>query len=130
VRRGTRLACSQGPPAGCGIVTTGACTVRLPTCFGEVGVSRIFLSHSSENNAEAVALRDWLADNGWKDEIFLDLDQQRARSLVEAQDEQLHHSASRDQARTSKPNDAYSKCARSSASRRENLTDRFSSAYR
>jgi len=40
-------------------------------------VSRIFLSHSSTNNAEAVALRDWLADNGWKDEVFLDLDPQR-----------------------------------------------------
>ena len=40
-------------------------------------MSRIFLSHSSKNNAEAVALRDWLATNGWKDEIFLDLDPQR-----------------------------------------------------
>jgi formylglycine-generating enzyme required for sulfatase activity len=40
-------------------------------------VSRIFLSHSSENNAEAVALRDWLSSNGWKDEIFLDVDPQR-----------------------------------------------------
>jgi formylglycine-generating enzyme required for sulfatase activity len=40
-------------------------------------VSRIFLSHSSENNAEAVALRDWLSANGWKDEIFLDVDPQR-----------------------------------------------------
>ena len=40
-------------------------------------MSRIFLSHSSGNNAEAVALRDWLATNGWKDEIFLDLDPQR-----------------------------------------------------
>jgi hypothetical protein len=37
-------------------------------------VSRIFLSHSSANNAEAVTLRDWLANEGWKDEIFLDLD--------------------------------------------------------
>jgi hypothetical protein len=35
-------------------------------------VSRIFLSHSSSNNAEAVAVRDWLAGNGWKGEIFLD----------------------------------------------------------
>jgi formylglycine-generating enzyme required for sulfatase activity len=55
-------------------------------------VSRIFLSHSSENIAEAVALRDWLATNGWKDEIFLDIDPQRGiaagarweRSLNEA----------------------------------------------
>jgi hypothetical protein len=27
-------------------------------------VSRIFLSHSSANNAEAIALRDWLANEG------------------------------------------------------------------
>jgi hypothetical protein len=40
-------------------------------------VSRIFLSHSSTNNAEAVALRDWLGREGWKDEIFLDLDPMR-----------------------------------------------------
>ena len=45
-----------------------------PRFFETVGVSRIFLSHSSSNNAEAVALRDWLAGEGWKDEIFLDLD--------------------------------------------------------
>src|SRR5580704_8120629 len=40
-------------------------------------VSRIFLSHSSTDNAQAVALRDWLVSNGWKEEIFLDLDPQR-----------------------------------------------------
>jgi len=40
-------------------------------------VSRIFLSHSSTNNAEAVALCNWLANEGWKDEIFLDLDPNR-----------------------------------------------------
>ena len=28
-------------------------------------MSRIFLSHSSKNNFEAVALRDWLNENGW-----------------------------------------------------------------
>ena len=28
-------------------------------------MSRIFLSHSSKNNLEAVALRDWLNENGW-----------------------------------------------------------------
>ena len=33
---------------------------------------------SSTNNAQAVALPDWLAANGWKDEIFLDLDPQCA----------------------------------------------------
>jgi hypothetical protein len=36
-------------------------------------MSRIFLSHSSNDNFEAIALRDWLASEGWKD-VFLDLD--------------------------------------------------------
>ena len=40
-------------------------------------MSRIFLSHSSANNAEAVALRDWLEREGWKDEVFLDIDSMR-----------------------------------------------------
>ena len=36
-------------------------------------MAHIFLSHSSENNAEAIAIRDWLIANGW-DDLFLDLD--------------------------------------------------------
>ena len=36
-------------------------------------MSRIFISHSSRNNAEALALRDWLVAQGY-DDIFLDLD--------------------------------------------------------
>ena len=39
-------------------------------------MSRIFLSHSSWNNAEALALRDWLASQGWND-VFLDIDPER-----------------------------------------------------
>jgi hypothetical protein len=39
-------------------------------------LSRIFLSHSSANNAEAVALRDWLIAHGF-DDLFLDLDPER-----------------------------------------------------
>ena len=39
-------------------------------------MSRIFLSHSSKNNAEALALRDWLASQGWHD-VFLDIDPER-----------------------------------------------------
>ena len=35
-------------------------------------LARIFLSHSSANDAEAVALRDWLTGEGW-DDLFLDL---------------------------------------------------------
>ena len=33
----------------------------------------IFISHSSRDNAEAVAMRDWLAGQGWGD-VFLDYD--------------------------------------------------------
>jgi hypothetical protein len=39
-------------------------------------MSRIFISHSSANNAEAIALRDWMAEQGWAD-VFLDLDPER-----------------------------------------------------
>ena len=33
----------------------------------------IFISHSSRDNAAAVAMREWLATQGWG-EVFLDLD--------------------------------------------------------
>jgi hypothetical protein len=36
-------------------------------------MARIFISHSSQNNAEALALRDWLVSQGWSD-LFLDID--------------------------------------------------------
>jgi hypothetical protein len=39
-------------------------------------VSRIFISHSSTDNAPAIALRDWLVGEGW-DDLFLDLDPER-----------------------------------------------------
>ncbi len=39
-------------------------------------MSRIFLSHSSANNAEAIAIRDWMQTQGW-DDVFLDLDPER-----------------------------------------------------
>ena len=32
------------------------------------------MSHSSHNSREALALKVWLEDQGWKDEVFLDLD--------------------------------------------------------
>jgi formylglycine-generating enzyme required for sulfatase activity len=57
--------------------------------------ARIFLSHSSENSAEAVALRDWLCDNGWEDEIFLDLDPQRGIAAGERWERALNEAASR-----------------------------------
>jgi WD40 repeat protein len=41
-------------------------------------MARIFLSHSSSNELEAVALKHWLADNGWGEEdVFLDVDPER-----------------------------------------------------
>jgi phosphoribosylformimino-5-aminoimidazole carboxamide ribonucleotide (ProFAR) isomerase len=39
-------------------------------------VSRIFVSHSTANNTEAIAVRDWMIAQGWSD-IFLDLDAER-----------------------------------------------------
>ncbi len=36
-------------------------------------MSRIFLSHSSADIAEAIAVRDWMRTHGW-DDIFLDLE--------------------------------------------------------
>ena len=30
-------------------------------------MSRIFISHSSSDNTRAIALRDWLVDEGWDD---------------------------------------------------------------
>jgi formylglycine-generating enzyme required for sulfatase activity len=58
-------------------------------------VSRIFLSHSSNNNAEAAALRDWLADSGWKDEVFLDFDPQRGIAAGERWERALNEAADR-----------------------------------
>ncbi|MFZ3328548.1 MAG: TIR domain-containing protein, partial [Methylocella sp.] len=58
-------------------------------------MSRIFLSHSSNNNAEAVALRDWLASNGWKDEIFLDLDPERGIAAGQRWERSLNEAANR-----------------------------------
>jgi WD40 repeat protein len=39
-------------------------------------LGKIFISHSSANNAEALAIHDWLAEQGWGD-VFLDLDPKR-----------------------------------------------------
>jgi len=58
-------------------------------------VSRIFLSHSSANNAEAVALRDWLEREGWKDEVFLDLDPMRGIAAGERWERRLNEAANR-----------------------------------
>ena len=55
-------------------------------------MSSIFLSHSSQDNFEAVALRDWLAREGW-DDVFLDLDPERGIAAGERWERALHEQA-------------------------------------
>ena len=57
-------------------------------------MSRLFLSHSSDNNAEAVAIRDWLAGEGWTD-VFLDVDPDRGITPGERWERALNQAASR-----------------------------------
>ena len=57
-------------------------------------MARIFLSHSSDNNFEAIALRDWLASEGWSD-VFLDLDPERGIAAGERWERALHKAANR-----------------------------------
>jgi hypothetical protein len=57
-------------------------------------MSRIFLSHSSANNDVAVALRDWLATQGWND-VFLDLDPQRGIAAGDRWERTLNQAALR-----------------------------------
>ena len=57
-------------------------------------MSSIFLSHSSKDNFEAVALRDWLAREGW-DDVFLDLDPDRGIAAGERWERALHEQAKR-----------------------------------
>jgi WD40 repeat protein len=57
-------------------------------------MSRIFLSHSSKDNASAVALRDWLAAQGWRD-IFLDLDPERGIAAGAKWERELNQAALR-----------------------------------
>jgi hypothetical protein len=55
-------------------------------------VSRIFLSHSSANNAQAIAIRDWMITHGWND-VFLDLDPMRGLKAGERWQEALKRAA-------------------------------------
>jgi WD40 repeat protein len=57
-------------------------------------MARIFLSHSSVDNAHAVGLRDWLAGEGW-DDVFLDLDPDRGITAGERWERALNEAASR-----------------------------------
>jgi formylglycine-generating enzyme required for sulfatase activity len=58
-------------------------------------VSRIFLSHASANNAEAVVLYDWLGNQGWQGEVFLDLDPMRGIAGGERWERALNEAANR-----------------------------------
>ena len=51
-------------------------------------MARIFLSHSSVDERETVALNKWLTDNGW-DDVFLDIDPQRGLAAGERWQEAL-----------------------------------------
>ena len=57
-------------------------------------MSRIFLSHSAKDNFEAIALKDWLAAEGWND-VFLDLDPERGIAAGERWERALHAAANR-----------------------------------
>jgi hypothetical protein len=57
-------------------------------------VSRIFISHSSTDNAPAIALRDWLVSEGW-DDLFLDLDPERGIAAGERWERRLNEAARR-----------------------------------
>ena len=57
-------------------------------------MSRIFISHSSKDNFEAIGLRDWLATQGWED-VFLDLDPERGIVAGERWERALHEAANR-----------------------------------
>src|ERR1700730_8543864 len=57
-------------------------------------MSRIFLSHSSQNNDSAVVLRDWLSAYGW-DDVFLDLDPQRGIAAGDRWERSLNQAALR-----------------------------------
>ncbi len=57
-------------------------------------MSRIFISHSSKDNFEAIAVRDWLGSEGW-DDVFLDLDPERGIAAGERWERALHEAANR-----------------------------------
>ncbi len=57
-------------------------------------MARIFLSHSSANDGEALALRDWLNAEGW-DDLFLDFDPTRGIAAGERWELALNEAANR-----------------------------------
>src|SRR5262245_59517544 len=57
-------------------------------------MSRIFLSHSSADNAPTIALRDWLVAEGWSD-LFVDVDPDRGIAPGERWERALNEAAGR-----------------------------------
>jgi hypothetical protein len=57
-------------------------------------VARLFISHSKANNAAAVALRDWLLEQGF-DDLYLDIDPERGTLPGERWQEALKAAADR-----------------------------------
>jgi len=57
-------------------------------------MARIFISHSSADNAAALALRDWLVARGW-DDLFLDIDPHRGLVSGQRWLDRLQESAQR-----------------------------------
>ena len=57
-------------------------------------MARVFLSHSSLDNAAAVAINGWLRDHGW-DEVFVDFDPERGIAAGERWEEALNNAANR-----------------------------------
>jgi tetratricopeptide (TPR) repeat protein len=57
-------------------------------------MSYVFISHSSRNDFEAIAIKDWLTNAGW-DDLFLDLDPERGIVAGERWERALHEAASR-----------------------------------
>ncbi len=74
------------------IAQSGIATV---TAFDQnLLMSRIFLSHSSRDNDSAVAVRDWLTEQGW-DDVFLDLDPLRGIAAGDRWERALNQAALR-----------------------------------
>ena len=67
---------------------------RAPAELDSVQLARIFLSHSSADNAAAVCLRDWLIEQGW-DDLFIDLDPERGIAAGERWQERLIQASTR-----------------------------------
>ena len=58
-------------------------------------MSKIFISHSSQDNAKALAVAQWLEQNGWNQEYFLDITPSRGLSPGERWQEALKTAADR-----------------------------------